>query len=155
MRSCHAGVSLLFIILVESQEQPKYVHMSHSSSLPTLPGARARSRSLSFSLSLSLFFSFWLHLMACGTLVLWPGLIPTLPAAEGEVLTNGPPGTCPLAFFQILSLVPQGLHTSCFPQIFSLFSLCLIPSHALDLNLEVTSSETFPDFPTHHPHYAP
>ena len=93
--------------------------------------------------------------MACGTLVLWPGLIPTLPAAEGEVLTNGPPGTCPLAFFQILSLVPQGLHTSCFPQIFSLFSLCLIPSHALDLNLEVTSSETFPDFPTHHPHYAP
>ena len=35
---------------------------------------------------------FWLHYMACGILVPWPGLEPRLRQWECQVLTTGPPG---------------------------------------------------------------
>ena len=35
---------------------------------------------------------------ACGILVSWPGIEPTPPASEGEVLTTGPPGKSLQAF---------------------------------------------------------
>ena len=37
-------------------------------------------------------------LKACGALVPPPGMEPTLPASEGEVLTPGPPGSPSLHF---------------------------------------------------------
>ena len=43
--------------------------------------------------------------MACGILVPWPGIEPTLPALEGRFLTTGPPGKSPpfLSLFLWLS----------------------------------------------------
>ena len=39
--------------------------------------------------------TFWLHPAACGILVPRPGIEPSLPVLEGEVLTTGPPGKSP------------------------------------------------------------
>ena len=40
-------------------------------------------------------FNFWPHLVACGILVPQPGIEPTLPALEGEILTTGLPEKSP------------------------------------------------------------
>ena len=37
-------------------------------------------------------FFFWPHHVACGILVLWPGIEPTSPALQGKFLITGPPG---------------------------------------------------------------
>ena len=37
-------------------------------------------------------FNIWLHAMACGTLVPWPGIRHLLHALEGRLLITGPPG---------------------------------------------------------------
>ena len=41
------------------------------------------------------FFFFFFGQKACGILVPWPGIEPTTPAMEGEVLTTGPPEKSP------------------------------------------------------------
>ena len=38
---------------------------------------------------------------ACGILVPWPGIEPTPPAIEGEVLTTGPPREVPTQSFEM------------------------------------------------------
>ena len=53
-------------------------------------------------LSLSLFWLtevwlFWLHWLACGILVPWPGIKLTSPFWKHRVLTAGPPGKCILS----------------------------------------------------------
>ena len=40
-------------------------------------------------------FFFFFGQKACGILVPWPGIEPTTPAMEGEVLTTGPPEKSP------------------------------------------------------------
>ena len=45
---------------------------------------------------------------ACGTLAAWPGIKPTLPALEDEVLTTGLPGKSPAsAFWKAFSLCKE------------------------------------------------
>ena len=45
---------------------------------------------------LLLFIVWFFSLKICGILASWPGIEPTAPAVEGEVLTTGPPGKSPL-----------------------------------------------------------
>ena len=42
----------------------------------------------------------------CGILALQPGIEPTLPTLEGEVLTTGPPGKLVLALNEIRTTEP-------------------------------------------------
>ena len=59
---------------------------------PWTSSATAKCGSLFVWFFVCLVLNFWLHPMACGTLVPRPGLEPTPPALEGGVLTTGPPG---------------------------------------------------------------
>lgn len=104
---------------------------------------------LSFSLSLHS-FSFWLVSWRVGPLFSDQGSCHASCSGRWKsnhwTIRDMPPG-----FFQILSPVPRVFTQAVFLKSSPCF-LCFISSHALDLNLEVTSSETFPDFPTRHPH---
>ena len=57
---------------------------------------------IEFVTILLLFFMFWIFGQeACGILVPWPGIRPTPPALESEVLTTGPPGKSLTIFFAL------------------------------------------------------
>ena len=59
------------------------------------------SRSIYFFLTRrKLSFSFWLHHVACGILVPWPGIKPTSPAWKDRVLTLGHQGSPQLKFLR-------------------------------------------------------
>ena len=61
-----------------------------------------------FAVTLLLFYDFVLFFLegvgqeVCGVLAARPGIKPTIPALEGQVLTTGPPGKFPFALFLTL-----------------------------------------------------
>ena len=59
----------------------------------------------------SVFYGFFFLAEACGILASWPGIKPTPPALEGEILTIGLPGKSPSVYFSFstcLIWAPQG-----------------------------------------------
>ena len=66
---------------------------------------------IEFAVTLLLFYDFVLFFLegvgqeVCGVLAARPGIKPTTPALEGQVLTTGPPGKFPFALFKSLKSV--------------------------------------------------
>ena len=83
-----------------------YMSIPNSLTIPSSQTPHPRQELCFFVL-----FCFWLCPMACGTLVLGPGIEPTPAALEGRILTTGPPGRflMPLIFIPFYSLLPHHL----------------------------------------------
>ena len=72
-----------------------------------------------------MFFFFWLHCLACGILVPWPGIEPEPPALECRVLTTGPPGNLFNSIIMLSQMFRLTLSPRMWPQWCDPWTLCI------------------------------